>query len=38
MDADVMTALTALRLVKDALPYPAVVPVKVVIVADVELN
>lgn len=34
--AEVITALTAFMLVNEAEPYPTVVPVRVVIVADVE--
>ena len=36
--AEVMTALTAFMLVNEAEPYPTVVPVRVVIVAEVEVN
>lgn len=36
--AEVMTALTAFMLVNEAEPYPTVVPVRVVIVAEVDVS
>ena len=38
IDAEVMTALTAFMLVNEAEPYPTVVPVKVVMVAEVAVK